>query len=548
MSFSKEVLKAFLKRYGAEECWKAIGVTPAAVKGARKGSSLAGQIAITNLVEQLCRSSIAPEAFKIYENLWAEIVDRITDKAWSSPTRLKFDDPAAATALLTRVLEPSRSVSREQIEEILEVAPIGSGDCENLVTQLPSTEAIVARRSIDDIRVALARLEARLADALGRATSSADLEELRSKTNHSHEGVTAQLREMSSLLKERGVQISDLQTSVQRDVSAFSGVRELILEAVSEVAIIKQHNLDLLTRVGAAEEALAKAQAVTLTPSPTKASANAFPIKPLVKIVEQRGDLPASLAPIDHMRQMAVALRNAGLAKQSAETTAAVVSASLVASGWVNVSGSLSAHLAETLTAAAIARHCLVSIPVGCLEQIPKAPSEAAGMSTLWRILGFDRAPVQVVARYLKSFTVSKLITGSGYNFVIAIHEGGDICRNVLPDAAQLGAWIDTDALLWSGQLRREIAKPFSLTCFALNETKSDLDEDDHKIKTALGRLLEARFLGALGLFITDDAIKSILLERHIIAPHCAGDASVDPAKLLTDDQALQIALRLRVF
>ena len=145
------------------------------------------------------------------------------------------------------------------------------------------------------------------------------------------------------MLKERDAQIKDLQSSLQRAFGASAELRDLIMAAVSELDILKQQNVALATRVAAAEESSQKGEAKTLTAPPTNAPANGFPIKPSVKIVEQREDASVTIAAIDQMRKIAVALRNAGLTKQSAETTASVLSASLIASGWVNISGSLSA-------------------------------------------------------------------------------------------------------------------------------------------------------------------------------------------------------------
>lgn len=547
LSCSKDALKAFLKHYKAEDRWKAIGVIPPPVNGARKGSPLARQIAIANLVEQLYKSPIAPDAFHTYEKFWAEIVDRVTGKAWSLPSALRFDDPSAAKILSERVLQISKSVSREELDEILEVAPFEIPERKKVISQLPARETIVAQQSIDDIRITIVRLEERLAEALSQAASPTELVELRNQISKLDEATTVKATETLTALKEQGAQINELQSSLRQSCGASAELHDQMAMIIGELDMLKQQNADLAARVVVTEDLLSKEPAKALTPLTMRAPGNTFLVKPSVKIIEQPKDTLGTIAEFDQVEKIAVALRNAGLTKRSAETTASVLAASFIASGWVNISGSLSAHLAARLTSAACARRCLVNIPVGCLEQIAKPPIEWAGSPTLWRILGFDRAPVQVTARPLKSFTVRKLITGFGENFVIAVHEGGDICRNVLSDAVQLGAWIDTDSLSWSGHVRGGSAEPYNMAGFARNTSENDLEDGDHKVEAALARLLEARFLGALGLFISDEALKITLLERHVIAPVCAADARMDPAKVLTDEQALRVAMRLRV-
>ena len=148
----KEVLKAFLKRNAAEGYWRANGIAPPSMKGFRNGSPLAAQKAIANLVEQLYRYPIDPDAFIFYRHLWAWIVDKLTDKAWSSPTALEFHDSASSRALLERLLVGSKSISREEIEEILRVGPLSIDDCKELLAQFPLTETIVAQRSLDEVR------------------------------------------------------------------------------------------------------------------------------------------------------------------------------------------------------------------------------------------------------------------------------------------------------------------------------------------------------------------------------------------------------------
>jgi len=439
-------------------------------------------------------------------------------------------------------------VSREEIEEILEVAPFDIGDRRRIVDKLPSRETIIARRSIDDIRTELGRLDARLAEAVDQAISPADLEELRSELSDANERITAQSRETSALLNQRDVEFRDLQSSLDQAFSTWAELRNNIQGAIHDLAILKQQSVDLESRVGAAEERLVRLKEDAKSAiSRVNESATVFPIKPSIRIIDQRDNEAVTIGATDQARKMAVALRNAGLAKQSAEEAAYVLSASLMASGWVNVSGSLATYMAASLAAVVYARQCLVSIPVGCLEQITKPPSEWTGTPTLWRILGFDRAPVQVTARALKTTVVNKLITRKGEHFVIALHEGGDICRSVLHDAAQLGAWIDTDALAWSGRLRRADAGSYNLASFAINESETDQEDFEHQVEPALGRLLEARFSGALSLFVADEGLKARLLERHIIAPFCAAEGGVDRIKMLTDARALQIAMRLRV-
>jgi hypothetical protein len=438
LRISKDDLRAFLKRHDAFKYWRVIGIVPKA-NGARPGSSLAGQRMLNSLVDDMCQRPIPTSALQAYTALWATIADKTCDNAWSKPTALDFEEQSVATTLIERILERNLPVAREDVLELINAGPFNMSELPDSIDKLWTREQLEAKRGVDEMRTIMRRLEDRVAELTGSSASLGELDvvkhELAETRQVLDQKITREIEALRQALNKDAGERTQFQGALQTELAKVSSLISEVspnpeaiqkrLETIeNEIASQKELSDKLADEIAALP--VSSGNGPTSEPRTAVATrteqAHSVPIKPIIKIIDRRDDVAVKNGLEEQLACVATVLRNAGIAKQSAEQSAAVITAAFVSSGWLNVTGSLSTYLAERLCAAVPARIAKVTIPVGCLEPIAASPREWSGTPTLWHVSGYDRAPAQVTSRHLRASVVKKLVNRNSESFVIAVH------------------------------------------------------------------------------------------------------------------------------